>query len=194
MDYRSGFCSEDRFVRHLRSSNHTHETDARSAGQGGSTSQMPKAGRRSRQLEGQWNADVTLLLSYLVVCRAPHTATTRITSQRCLCASKAGHGGCASHPLRAALRRLQLGSCDHSPRFASCSCAGQPGPRPYPICTLSECRRPRRIRTFGRDRLPAASLRCVRRPARAPEAGSLFGSVPRGTESTAAKECPKGLG
>jgi hypothetical protein len=60
--------------------------------------------------------------------------------------------------------------------------------------TLSECRRPRRIRTFGRGRLPAASLRSVRRPARAPEAGSLFGSVPRGTESTAAKGCPKGLG
>jgi hypothetical protein len=83
LDYRSGFCSEDCFVRHLRSSNHTHETDARSAGQRGSTSQMPKAGRRSRQLEGQWKADVTLLLSYLVVCRVPHTATnkTRITTQ-----------------------------------------------------------------------------------------------------------------
>src|SRR2546421_11647474 len=60
--------------------------------------------------------------------------------------------------------------------------------------TLSECRRPRRIRTFGRGRLPAASLRSVRRPAKAPEAGSLFGSGPRRTQSTAAKRCPKGPG
>ena len=81
LDYCSGFCSEDRFVRQLRSSNYTHETDARRSA--GIIKPDPRAGRRSRPLKGQWKADVTLLLSHLVVCRVPHTATskTRITTQ-----------------------------------------------------------------------------------------------------------------